>query len=97
MTNRPQAAGLVVEFLRDALAGGALGVPKLEVTARAAGLLGEHQDITHSKVFKKAKKSLGIRSTYLVVFTIVFGAAICFSIVSFIMGHTKRHSGTGRL
>jgi hypothetical protein len=31
MTNRPQAAGLVAEFLRDALAGGALGVPKLEV------------------------------------------------------------------
>ena len=41
MTNRPQAAGLVAEFLRDALAGGALGVPQLEVMARAAGLLGE--------------------------------------------------------
>jgi hypothetical protein len=30
--------------------------------ARAAGLLGEHQRITHAKLFKKAKKSLGIRS-----------------------------------
>jgi hypothetical protein len=30
--------------------------------ARAAGLLGEGQRITHAKVFKKAKKSLGIRS-----------------------------------
>jgi hypothetical protein len=62
MTNRPQAAGLVAEFLRDALAGGALAVPNLEVMARAAGLLGEGQCITHSKVFKGAKKSLGIRS-----------------------------------
>ena len=62
MTNRPRASGLVAEFLRDALAGGALGVPKLEVMARAAGLLGERQSITHIKVFKRAKKSLGIRS-----------------------------------
>ena len=62
MTNRPQAAGLVAEFLRDALAGGALGVPKLEVMARAAGLLGEGQRISHAKVFKKAKKFLGVRS-----------------------------------
>jgi hypothetical protein len=38
-----------------------------------------------------------LENTYWVVFTIVFGAAICFSIVSFVMGHTKRHSGTGRL
>jgi hypothetical protein len=62
MTNRPQAAGLVTEFLRDALAGGALGVPKLEVMARAAGLLSEGQSITHAKAFKTAKKSLSIRS-----------------------------------
>jgi hypothetical protein len=62
MTNRPRAAGLVAEFLRDAFAGGALGVPKLEVMARAAGLLGEGQRITHAKVFKRAKKFLGIRS-----------------------------------
>ena len=53
---------LVIEFLGDALALGALGVPELEARARAAGLLGEGQRITHAKVFKKAKKSLGIRS-----------------------------------
>ena len=56
MTDRPQAAGLVAEFLRDALAGGALGVPKLEVMARAAGLLSEGQCITHAKAFKTAEK-----------------------------------------
>jgi hypothetical protein len=62
MTDRPQAAGLVAEFLRDALAGGALGVPKLEVMARASGLLGERQRIMHARVFKRAKESLGIKS-----------------------------------
>jgi hypothetical protein len=51
-----------VDFLRRALAGGALGVLVLEMKARAAGLLGERQQIQHAKVFKKAKKSLGIRS-----------------------------------
>jgi hypothetical protein len=53
---------LVTEFLRDALAGGALGVPKLEAMARAAKLLGEGQRITHAKVFKRTKKFLGIKS-----------------------------------
>jgi hypothetical protein len=38
-----------------------------------------------------------LENTYLVFFTIVFGAAICFNIVSFIIGHAKLHSGTGRL
>ena len=61
MTSRPHAV-YVTEFLRNVLAGGALGVPKLEAMARAAGLLGEGQRITHAKVFKQAKKSLGIRS-----------------------------------
>jgi hypothetical protein len=61
MTSRPHAAP-GTEFLRNVLAGGALGVPKLEAMARAAGLLGEGQRITHAKVFKQAKKSLGIRS-----------------------------------
>jgi hypothetical protein len=61
MTSRPHA-GIVTEFLRNALAGGALGVPQLEAMARAAGLLSEGQHITHAKVFKQAKKSLGIRS-----------------------------------
>ena len=62
MTGRGQREGVAAEFLRDVLAGGPLGVPKLEAMARTAGLLGEGQRITHAKVFKKAKKSLGIRS-----------------------------------
>jgi hypothetical protein len=53
---------VVAEFLRDALAGGALAVPELEGMVRAAGLLGEHQRITHAKAFKRGKKSLGIQS-----------------------------------
>jgi hypothetical protein len=53
---------LVIEFLGDALALGALGVPELEARARAAGLLGEGQRITHAKVFKRTKKFLGIKS-----------------------------------
>jgi hypothetical protein len=35
---------LVTKFLRDALTADALGVPKLEAMARAAGLLGEGQE-----------------------------------------------------
>src|SRR4029077_13110628 len=53
---------LVTKFLREALAVDALGVPELEARARATGLLGERQSITHIRVFKRAKKSLGIRS-----------------------------------
>jgi hypothetical protein len=60
MINRPSTS--VADFLQRSLAGGALGVPELEVKARAAGLLGENQQIQHTKAFKKAKKSLGIRS-----------------------------------
>ena len=41
---------------------GEVGVPTLEVMARRAGLLGEHQRITHAKLFRAAKKTLGIRS-----------------------------------
>ena len=52
----------VTQFLRDALAVNSLGVPELEARARAIGLLGECQSITHIRVFKRAKKSLGIRS-----------------------------------
>ncbi len=61
MTSRPHA-GIVTEFLRNVLVGGALGVSQLEAIARAAGLLGEGRRITHAKVFKQAKKSLRIRS-----------------------------------
>ncbi|HEV3122478.1 MAG TPA: hypothetical protein VGY53_11270 [Isosphaeraceae bacterium] len=48
----------MTKFLRDALTAEALGVPKLEAMARAAGLLGEGQRITDPKVFKSAKKFL---------------------------------------
>jgi hypothetical protein len=37
----PEAA--IAKFLRDALARDDVGVPTLEVMARRAGLLGEHQ------------------------------------------------------
>ena len=59
---RRLSEALVTEFLRDALGVSALGVPELEARARAAGLLGERQRITHAKVFKTAKEFLGIRS-----------------------------------
>jgi hypothetical protein len=51
-----------VDFLRRSLADGALAVGVLETQARAAGLLGESQQIQHAKAFKRAKKALGIRS-----------------------------------
>jgi hypothetical protein len=57
-------ATIVTEFLRDALAADALGVPELETRARAAGLLGERQHITDAKAFKRAKKSLGIQRVF---------------------------------
>jgi len=41
---------------------GTLDVTRLEAMARAAGLLGKQQQIQHAKAFKKAKRSLGIRS-----------------------------------
>jgi hypothetical protein len=55
-------ATIVTEFLRDALARGDVGVTKLEIMARTAGLLGQDQRITHTKLFKAAKKTLGITS-----------------------------------
>jgi hypothetical protein len=53
---------VVTKFLQHALAAHALGITELDAKARAAGLLGEHQSITTAKVFKRAKKSLGITS-----------------------------------
>ena len=53
---------LVTEFLRDALAADAVPVPELDEKARAKGLLSERESITTAKVFKRAKKSLGITS-----------------------------------
>ena len=55
---------IVTKFLRNALAVDAVGVPELDEKARAKGLLGERQSITTAKVFKRAKKSLGIRSLW---------------------------------
>ena len=52
----------ITDFLTHALAADALKVCELEAKARAAGLLGERQRIQHAKTFKKAKKTLGIRS-----------------------------------
>jgi hypothetical protein len=52
----------VTEFLRDALAADAVPVPELDEKARAKGLLSERESITTAKVFKRAKKSLGITS-----------------------------------
>ena len=53
---------VAADFLRKALAAKAVGAPQLDMMARVAGLLGEGQSITHAKVFRQAKKSLGIRS-----------------------------------
>src|ERR1700730_1597047 len=52
----------VIAFLQQALTGHTSSIEKLEVMARAAGLLGENQRITNAKLFKRAKKSLGISS-----------------------------------
>ena len=61
MNIRP-AESDVKKFLRAALRQRARAVVSLEVKARAAGLLSEHQHITDVRVFKRAKKSLGIKS-----------------------------------
>ena len=61
MTIRAREA-VVAEFLRKALAIGPLNVPELEMMARAAGLLGECQRITQTKLFRRVKDALGIRS-----------------------------------
>jgi hypothetical protein len=61
MNDRP-AETCVTTFLKGALADAAVGVPKLEAMARAAGLLGERQRITNAKQFRQAKSALGIRS-----------------------------------
>jgi len=52
----------VVKFLRTTLADGAHAVTKLEASARAAGLLKERERISHTRAFRRAKKSLRIRS-----------------------------------
>ena len=44
---RGPSEAIVTKFLRDALAVDAVGVPELDEKARAKGLLGERQSITH--------------------------------------------------
>jgi hypothetical protein len=53
---------VAADFLRKALAAKPVGVPQLDMMARTAGLLGEGPSITQAKVFRQAKKSIGIRS-----------------------------------
>jgi hypothetical protein len=62
MRGRPDPVGVAAEFLGKELAKGPVLVSELEAAARAAGLLGSGQRITHAKPFKRAKKSLGVRS-----------------------------------
>ena len=59
---RNAPAQLVEAFLQYALAGGAIAVAVREEKARGAELIGEHQTITNSKVFKAAKAALHIQS-----------------------------------
>jgi hypothetical protein len=54
--------GVVAVFLRQELAEGPVLVSELDALARAAGLLGAGHPITHAKLFKRAKKLLGIQS-----------------------------------
>jgi hypothetical protein len=55
-------AAPVVTFLQQALSSGAVAVFEIEAWARVAGLLGPSQKITDAKLFKRAKKILGVRS-----------------------------------
>ena len=52
----------VAAFLESALGAGPIPVGELETKARTAGLLGEHQHVGDAKLFKAAKKRLGIVS-----------------------------------
>ena len=59
---RGPSEAVVTKFLRHALAAHPCGVTELDAKAQAAGLLNERQSITTARVFKRAKKSLGITS-----------------------------------
>jgi hypothetical protein len=67
---RRASTSLVLEFLGLTLADGPVAVTDIEAKARAAGLLGPYQKVTGAKLFRRAKKSLGIRSR-----RVGFGAA----------------------
>src|SRR5262245_8517527 len=51
-----------LRFLNAVLANGPVPGADRESNARAAGLRGERQEITNAKLFKAAKKDLGVRS-----------------------------------
>jgi hypothetical protein len=65
MIGRGQREGVAAEFLRDVLAGGPLGVPKLEAMARTAGLLGEGQRITHANIPSVAGRARVYRNCHM--------------------------------
>jgi hypothetical protein len=69
-STRRVSTSLVLEFLELTLADGPVAVTDIEAKARAARLLGPRQEVTSAKLFRRAKKSLGIRSK-----RVGFGAA----------------------
>ena len=64
MAGRPDPVSVRTEFLQKGLDKGPVLVSELEAAARAAGLLGSDQSISEAKLFKRAKKSLGVRSVH---------------------------------
>src|SRR5215470_19475909 len=64
VAGRPDPVSVRTEFLQEGLDKGPVLVSELEAAARAAGLLGSDQSISEAKLFKRAKKSLGIRSVH---------------------------------
>jgi hypothetical protein len=70
LSSRGVRPDLISGFLQTILAGGPVTVTVVEAEARAAGLLGPGQEVTGAKLFRRAKKSLGIRSK-----RVGFGAA----------------------
>jgi hypothetical protein len=70
LSSRGARPDLISGFLQSILAGGPVTVAVIEDEARAAGLLAPGQEVTGAKLFRRAKKSLGIRSK-----RVGFGAA----------------------
>jgi hypothetical protein len=70
LSSRGVRPDLIAGFLQTILAGGPVTVTVVEAEARAAGLLGPRQEVTGAKLFRRAKKILGIRSK-----RVGFGAA----------------------
>jgi hypothetical protein len=62
LRSRGDRAAHISEFLRGILADGPVAVTDIEAEAREAGLLSPSQQITGAKLFKRAKKTLAVRS-----------------------------------